>query len=243
MAYTALTLQELPTDADHPKMPTLYEVLGLPTTATTTEINSAYRRLARNCHPDKCPHDPSAHERFIRLKKAHTMLRNLHKRCAYDIKTFGFRSPLMRNYPNPTRRMDIPESPQTPWERLYHTEGKLLLLKHTFCTIYRRYEILIPKNDVEFWLALAPLIDCILHLAQIIYRLKLGEIELTEEKVDMMSMKLTDVDDLLTILHTCLGRMDPVLAGVVRRKAWEGAVAALSYASEDLFQFPSEYDF
>ena len=42
----------------------LYEILGVPKTASQAEIKTAYRRMALLKHPDKCPNDPKAAENF-----------------------------------------------------------------------------------------------------------------------------------------------------------------------------------
>jgi len=64
--------------------PTLYATLGVPNTATDTEIRSAYRRLARMWHPDVCCKEPDAAEQFKRINHAYDLLRNPAKRAKYD---------------------------------------------------------------------------------------------------------------------------------------------------------------
>ncbi|THU60171.1 hypothetical protein C4D60_Mb07t09820 [Musa balbisiana] len=62
---------------------TLYEVLGVPTGATGGEIKVAYRRLARECHPDVATATESSDE-FIRLHAAYATLSDPEKRAEYD---------------------------------------------------------------------------------------------------------------------------------------------------------------
>ena len=62
----------------------LYEMLGVSTTASQSEIKKAYRRLALLKHPDKCPDDPHASDNFQKLSKAYQVLSDEKKRARYD---------------------------------------------------------------------------------------------------------------------------------------------------------------
>jgi molecular chaperone DnaJ len=61
-----------------------YQVLGVPDTATPKEITKAYRKLARELHPDKNPGDAAAEERFKRVAAAYDVLGDAEKRSEYD---------------------------------------------------------------------------------------------------------------------------------------------------------------
>ena len=68
-----------------------YEVLGVSREASDAEVKKAYRRLARDHHPDANPGDNNAEERFKELTEAYEVLSNPKARQAYD--TYGHQVP------------------------------------------------------------------------------------------------------------------------------------------------------
>lgn len=62
---------------------TLYGLLGVSRTASAEEIKSAFRRMARQWHPDVCK-EPNAQEMFVKIKEAYELLSDPNKRTRYD---------------------------------------------------------------------------------------------------------------------------------------------------------------
>lgn len=61
-----------------------YEVLGVSRTASQEEVRSAFRRLARQYHPDVNPDNPEALEKFKEISEAYEVLGDSEKRRQYD---------------------------------------------------------------------------------------------------------------------------------------------------------------
>lgn len=61
-----------------------YEVLGLQKGASDAEIKKAYRKLAKQYHPDLNPDDPNAEAKFKEINEANQVLSDPEKRAKYD---------------------------------------------------------------------------------------------------------------------------------------------------------------
>jgi molecular chaperone DnaJ len=68
--------------ATRPRDP--YEVLGVPRDADDSQIKKAFRKLARELHPDVNRHDPDAEEKFKEAAEAYEILNDSERRATYD---------------------------------------------------------------------------------------------------------------------------------------------------------------
>src|SRR5919108_4576735 len=68
-----------------------YEVLGVKRGAADDEIKKAYRKLARQYHPDRNPGDKQAEANFKEVQEAYDVLSDKSKRAQYD--RFGTTGP------------------------------------------------------------------------------------------------------------------------------------------------------
>src|SRR5216683_2430767 len=68
-----------------------YETLGVKREASEDEIKKAYRKLARQYHPDRNPGDKQAETNFKEVQDAYDILSDKQKRGQYD--QFGFAGP------------------------------------------------------------------------------------------------------------------------------------------------------
>lgn len=72
------------TDPSESAPPDYYARLGVSPSASQEEIRAAYRKKARETHPDRNPDDPKAAEQFQKVKAAYQVLRDPEERAQYD---------------------------------------------------------------------------------------------------------------------------------------------------------------
>ncbi len=70
--------------ASQPEFQDYYKTLGVPRTASQADIKKAFRKLARESHPDKHPGDKLAERRFKEINEANAVLSDPAKRSKYD---------------------------------------------------------------------------------------------------------------------------------------------------------------
>ena len=61
-----------------------YDTLGVKRNASDNDLKASFRKLAKECHPDRHPGDQTAEQRFKELNEAYEALKDPQKRAAYD---------------------------------------------------------------------------------------------------------------------------------------------------------------
>lgn len=75
-----------------------YDVLGVPRDASLDEVKKAYRKKARENHPDLNPNDPEAEERMNKVNEAYDRITNPEKYRASDARKRGYGAPYTPGY-------------------------------------------------------------------------------------------------------------------------------------------------
>lgn len=94
-----------------------YDILGVARTATSDDIQKAYRRLAKKLHPDLNPGDKKAEERFKELSLANDILSDETKRKKFDrgeIDALGAETPRQQYYKDYASRAGADHAYQNP---------------------------------------------------------------------------------------------------------------------------------
>ena len=94
-----------------------YEILGVARTASSDDIQKAYRRLAKKLHPDLNPGNKQAEERFKELSIANDILSDEDKRQKFDrgeIDALGAEKPRQQYYKDYASRADADHAYQNP---------------------------------------------------------------------------------------------------------------------------------
>ena len=82
--YLFSQMTSLTTCCTPPSSRDFYKILGVSRNAQTNAIKKAYRKLAKEQHPDRNPDDPEANEKFQDLGAAYEALSDPDKRKLYD---------------------------------------------------------------------------------------------------------------------------------------------------------------
>ena len=85
-----------------------YAALGVDPTASADDVRRAYRRLARELHPDANPGDAAAAERFRLVAEAHDVLADPIRRARYDVVRGHAMPRTTATGPRPVRRGPAP---------------------------------------------------------------------------------------------------------------------------------------
>ncbi|MDA1089277.1 MAG: DnaJ domain-containing protein [Proteobacteria bacterium] len=90
-----------------------YKILGVRPDAGNDELKQAFRRLARECHPDSDPDNPWAEDEFKELSAAYDLLSDSDRRLKYDrgeISGDGTKRTRTANKPHPESKQRPPHS-------------------------------------------------------------------------------------------------------------------------------------
>ncbi len=116
-----------------------YKILGLSIEATPCEIRSAFRRLAREYHPDVNPHDPQAEGKFKEIEEAYEVLSDPAKRAKYN-QSLG--CDLSHQRQNTSR------SDESTWRTSPPNESALIQF------VIRQFKRHIKRNDIIYQLCM-----------------------------------------------------------------------------------------
>jgi DnaJ-class molecular chaperone len=122
----------------------LYDVLGVTSKASAEDIKKAYRRLARERHPDRDPNNPCAEEEFKRLGEAYSILSDPVRRAQYDRGDIDAAGRRRRGGPKPGAK---PDGADVEYDlAITFLEAATGAVKHVSMTNGKRLRVSIPAG-------------------------------------------------------------------------------------------------
>ena len=94
-----------------------YQILGVPKSASLTEIKVAYKKLALKYHPDKNPDNPAAEEHFKQVNAAYQTLSDPYKKASYDLLVSYSYHRSNTNHTSTTYHRRPPQQEKTVYDR------------------------------------------------------------------------------------------------------------------------------
>lgn len=94
-----------------------YEALGIFRTAQSSEIRSAYKRLAKVYHPDRNPDNKEAEEMFKKINEAYHILCNPLKKAQYDFSLYGLSLPAYQQEDDRDQHEELKKKRYYRWQK------------------------------------------------------------------------------------------------------------------------------
>lgn len=135
-----------------------YATLGIPRSASITDIKQAYKRLAREWHPDKNK-ETDAESKFIEINKAYELLSDPERKRLFDRSGVTEDTPNFRHYPDYSqfRRFE-----GDPFEHIFRQDGFNFQYKFSQGSFYHKHTItaksfenhVVPNSNFQPYLIL-----------------------------------------------------------------------------------------
>jgi curved DNA-binding protein CbpA len=153
-----------------------YQVLGLSRSASQIEIKAAFRKLAKELHPDKHGGDPSTEALFKEVNEAYEILSNIEKKMAYDKRVYLETIQVARSYSPPASTTYTSPNPAgyAPRRRAYAATQ----------LVYSKWTIMYGKIFVVLLIMFVTLFPILLEYSFSLYYYNLGMKDLESGQLD-----------------------------------------------------------
>lgn len=214
-----------------PSSPDHYRTLGLTSRATQAEIKQAYRKLAKQFHPDRqhqhsppssqSPNPAANSEQIIRINAAYEVLGDVQQRRAYDRQRFCGGSGSVGTVERPDDRYQRTASAQEQYQKRRHTtpsqdEQLALWIKQVYTPVNRLMgEIISPLRSAITALSADPFDDAL--MADFVEYLEKSRSK--QEKADALFRKMPNPSEIARFamnVYYCLNQVGDGLAELER---------------------------